>query len=117
MRYTLIIATASLAACVNTISITTEPMTPPTGAVASVKAAIAHDLKDPSSARFREIVAYRTSAGDTIICGEVNAKNSYGAYAGFEPFYSRFRDGQMLVARLDALACSEAASGRMMVGS
>lgn len=46
------------------------------------KAAIISTLKDPESVQFRGIS--RTPAGD--ICGEYNAKNSYGGYAGFEPF-------------------------------
>lgn len=35
-------------------------------------------LKDPESAKFQNIKGY---------CGEVNAKNSYGGYTGFKPFY------------------------------
>ena len=26
--------------------------------------------------------------GEEGLCGSINAKNSYGAYAGFEPFYA-----------------------------
>lgn len=51
------------------------------GAVGQAKKLVAHDLKDPSSAQFREI--QKTGRG---ICGEVNAKNSYGAYVGFKHF-------------------------------
>lgn len=40
-------------------------------------------LKDAESAKLRKL--RRTATGD--ICGEVNAKNSYGAYSGFEPFF------------------------------
>lgn len=35
-------------------------------------------LKDPESAEFRNVKGY---------CGEVNAKNSYGGYTGFDKFY------------------------------
>jgi hypothetical protein len=51
---------------------------------ADAKAAVAHELKDPESAQFRDLKQY----GD-LICGEVNAKNSYGGYVGFEPFYTQ----------------------------
>jgi len=46
--------------------------------------AAAEALKDPSSAKFRHVVAMRESAG---YCGEVNAKNSYGGYVGYRKFY------------------------------
>lgn len=40
-------------------------------------------LKDADSAKFRDL----RKVGDDI-CGLVNAKNSYGAYAGYEPFWA-----------------------------
>lgn len=47
--------------------------------------AIKHNLKDPYSAQFRKdtLVTF-SSEGTTfkIVCGEVNAKNGFGAYAG-----------------------------------
>lgn len=44
---------------------------------------VAATLKDPSSAQFRNInLVERT----TTLCGEVNAKNSFGGYVGFRPF-------------------------------
>lgn len=44
-------------------------------------------LKDSQSARFRNI-KQKPSEGDIwFICGEVNSKNSYGAYAGYTPFH------------------------------
>jgi hypothetical protein len=39
------------------------------------------NLKDPSSAQFRNVV----QNGD-MICGEVNGKNGFGGYSGFERF-------------------------------
>ena len=46
-----------------------------------IKNAVAAQLKDPDSAQFRSI----TGSGDTY-CGEVNARNSFGAYTGYRPF-------------------------------
>lgn len=47
-------------------------------------------LKDPESAQFRNIYS-RGMGGKPIpnatVCGEVNAKNSYGGYIGFTRFY------------------------------
>lgn len=58
------------------------------GPVSDAKKLVAHDLKDPSSAQFREI----KTVADTV-CGEVNAKNAYGAYVGFKHFF--VRDGRV----------------------
>jgi hypothetical protein len=50
--------------------------------VSTAKELVARDLKDPSSAQFRNV-----KRGERAVCGEVNAKNSYGAYIGFRHFY------------------------------
>lgn len=54
-------------------------------AITKAKSIIADSLKDPNSAQFRNVrvVPYEEGA---VICGEVNAKNSYGGYVGFEAF-------------------------------
>jgi hypothetical protein len=45
-------------------------------------------LKDPDSAEFRNQVIHKlkTETGETYyaMCGEVNARNGFGAYAGFQ---------------------------------
>jgi hypothetical protein len=45
------------------------------------RAAVALQLKDPESARFRDAFVNGSS-----YCGQVNAKNSYGGYVGFKRF-------------------------------
>lgn len=47
--------------------------------------AVKNDLKDPESARFRNIRTVGTDDG-IVVCGEYNAKNSYGGYVGFKRF-------------------------------
>lgn len=50
---------------------------------------LAKKLKDPSSARYRNVHAYKdVIRGNTVIvfCGLVNAKNSFGGYHGYERF-------------------------------
>ena len=42
-------------------------------------------LKDPSSAEFRNS-RFVDFEGVPIVCGEVNAKNSFGGYGGFQHF-------------------------------
>ncbi len=44
-------------------------------------------LKDAKSAEFQNVSVSR-SAGMPVICGEVNAKNSFGGYNGYRRFIS-----------------------------
>lgn len=44
--------------------------------------AIEHKLIDPTSAQYRNV-----NKRDDIVCGEVNAKNRMGGYAGFVRFF------------------------------
>lgn len=46
---------------------------------------VKRQLKDPESVRFQKtrLSAY---AGGLVLCGEVNAKNSFGGYVGFRRF-------------------------------
>lgn len=56
-------------------------------AINSAQKYIKLSLKDPNSAQFQNVrVAVYESR--KIICGEVNAKNSYGGYVGFKRFVS-----------------------------
>lgn len=52
-----------------------------------MKAAVAEQLKDPESARFTEVSVQKTKRGTrSVMCGNVNAKNSYGGYGEPMPF-------------------------------
>lgn len=53
------------------------------------KTALTSGFKDPSSAQFKNVVAYGVAKPLHIafLCGQVNAKNSYGAYIGFKRFF------------------------------
>lgn len=51
-----------------------------------VRAALEDRLKDAESARIRRLQVNKVD-GNLHLCGEVNAKNLYGAYVGFEKFY------------------------------
>ncbi len=50
-----------------------------------VRSTIIKMLKDPESAKFGELAAVKYPNG-VIVCGSVNAKNSFGGYAGASPF-------------------------------
>lgn len=49
-------------------------------------------LKDPESAQFRNVKIAVNTVGEKSVCGQVNAKNSYGGYTGFKSFYAKIND-------------------------
>ena len=60
-------------------------------AIELAKKEIALDLKDPESAKFRFTrMAKSNERGDgavlAMVCGQVNAKNTFGAYSGYRHF-------------------------------
>jgi uncharacterized protein (DUF2147 family) len=55
--------------------------------IAKLKQAADMVLKDAASARYKAMTAKESLDGKTVVvCGFFNAKNSYGGYAGYEPF-------------------------------
>lgn len=61
-------------------------------AIAKAQQAVAGSLKDPDSAKFRN-VAVKDFGSLKVVCGEVNGKNSYGGYVGFKRFVSGINSG------------------------
>lgn len=58
----------------------------------ALRVAMEDVLKDSESARFRNLDVFEDpylGDGQYTLCGEVNAKNSYGAYIGYKPFMAR----------------------------
>ncbi len=55
---------------------------------------VVHALKDPASAKFRGVFVgawtdeYDGKTIKPVLCGEVNARTSYGGYSGFQRFYA-----------------------------
>lgn len=66
----------------------TETKSTVLAAVQSAKALVADRFKDPSSVQFRNLVAYGTNSPPSLsmLCGQVNGKNSYGGFVGFRRF-------------------------------
>ena len=60
----------------------------------AAKKKLIRDFKDPSTAQFRDVFVATMGKDHIALCGEVNAKNSYGAYIGFKPFYVIQEKGQ-----------------------
>lgn len=52
--------------------------------IEAAQAKLSMKMKDPESTRYVDVVI---SEKGGLVCGWVNAKNSYGAYVGFKPFY------------------------------
>lgn len=101
MRRGIILAGAlALASCAggSVQQAATEPPPPPpkrnlkpADAMAEARKEVATKLKDPESARFTDVV-YRPNQPNMrgeptdVVCGKVNAKNSFGGYVGARPF-------------------------------
>ena len=58
-------------------------------------------MLDPGAAQFRKLRKIKTT-GSAQVCGEVNGKNSYGAYTGFKPFIYSVRSGSQMIKPSDA---------------
>ena len=57
-------------------------------------------MKDPDSTKFRNVIEYENS-----VCGEVNSKNSYGAYSGFQDFI--MIGARVILAPLDTIEITD----------
>lgn len=70
--------------------------------IEATQKSIADSFKDPDSAKFRNVTVL--DAGKTkAICGEVNAKNSYGGYVGFRSFYKYEDSPNVVIKRGDPI--------------
>ena len=58
--------------------------------IAGVKHEVVKELKDPESVRLRDVRVIHDNDG-SVVCGELNAENSFGAYVGFRPFYGHLK--------------------------
>ncbi|QPB72237.1 hypothetical protein D5125_17040 [Magnetovirga frankeli] len=52
------------------------------------KQAVKEKLRDPSSAKFRNVYFHRGSDNVPMTCGEVSSKNSFGGYGDYQKFMS-----------------------------
>ena len=53
--------------------------------IAALRANVASMMKDPASVTFQNL---RIATDNSTLCGEVNAKNGFGGYVGFRPFFA-----------------------------
>lgn len=61
--------------------------------IRAAKRAVLYQLKDGESAKFRNVTVAPLGK---VVCGEVNSKNAFGAYSGFEPFAYRVQRQEVL---------------------
>ena len=61
------------------------------------KSAVSYAMKDPESTKFREITVHKKSSGPYMVCGQINAKNSYGGYIGYQGFMVSVGSGKAVV--------------------
>lgn len=64
--------------------------------MSAAKGALRDSLNDPDSASFREFKA--SSKDSMVFCGEVNAKNRMGGFAGFTRFVVKLSNHEVLLA-------------------
>lgn len=61
-------------------------------AVSIAQNEVSADMKDPESSKFRNVKFIEKGESiegivTGVVCGEINSKNAFGAYAGFSPFF------------------------------
>jgi len=56
------------------------------------KEAVRNKLKDANSATFRNVYFHRGADNIPMTCGEVNSKNSFGGFTGYQSFVSAGKD-------------------------
>lgn len=71
-----------------------------------VRDGMASALKDPSSARYGAFHGYLDEEGLVIVCGTVNARNSFGGYAGEVAFYGLLMRGMFAPGVIDGATSS-----------
>lgn len=86
-------AAGVLAGCVSPPPVT-EPASLTPAQLLVVQNAVRVELKDPYSAMFGGYRASRHQDGHLTVCGYVNARNSYGGYAGQQPYLGALTNGQ-----------------------
>lgn len=79
-----------LLACLGTITTFTSAKNNESAFAKEAMTVIKNQMKDPDSAQFRNLREIKNTANLAVVCGEINAKNSYGGYVGYTPFsYSK----------------------------
>lgn len=87
MRHWMIFATALFAGSAAPVQAESRSATP--AEIELAREGMQELLKDADSAKFRN-VRFGVGSSKATVCGDVNAKNTFGAYAGFTAFVGHF---------------------------
>jgi hypothetical protein len=69
--------------------------------ISDARESIKSMLKDPYSVVFENMHIARGADGSPIVCGEYNAKNSYGAYVGRKKFFYIIPEGKKSILQIE----------------
>lgn len=75
-------------------------------AIINAEAAVKNRLKDPDSAKFdplKDVIGYMNGK-PVLVCGQVNAKNSFGAYTGYQYWLANLTNNEVLIGADSAVA-------------
>lgn len=86
----------------------------PEQAKSLARARMVETLRNPESARFRNVRYTRQSDGRIIFCGEINAQNGLGGYTGYTLFVTSVTRDREVNAEI---AFERNGSSRMVVAS
>ena len=73
--------------------------------ITKAEQSVRQSLKDPDSAEFSDVQVKGVVSDDlavAVVCGQVNAKNSFGGYVGYRRFYFLNSSGTSDIASGDA---------------
>lgn len=65
-----------------------------------ITAGVSQNMRDPDSVKIRDVYTV-TDVDHPIVCGEVNGKNVYGGYAGYQHFVGMMAMGKFIPIRID----------------
>lgn len=83
-HFSLVLVLIALPSLVNA-----QKMVGPQEAIKRAKEKVLSEFKDPASAQWNNVFFNQKPDGTAVVCGEVNAKNSYGGYVGLRGFIAQ----------------------------
>jgi hypothetical protein len=93
-----LITAVCFAGCVAVVE--SQPIRLTAAQAQQIQGAMAYNLFDPGSAQFRNIraadVTLKDGNKERRVCGEINGKNRFGAYVGFQMFGGKMVNGKFV---------------------
>jgi hypothetical protein len=94
----------ALAGCQTTTLEVMQPSVLQPAQVTALQSAVRNALKDPASALFGDHKSGTNTKGGIVVCGLVNARNSFGGYTGPQPYMAMYLDGKFYVEAIGGVA-------------